>query len=58
MGTTASRKNEATYTFGLPIMSFSGRRAIDEPIIISAAGTVILPTIVTGRGNQVLLSHF
>ena len=49
MGTTASRKNEATYTFGLPIMSFSGRRAIDEPIIISAAGTVMLPTIVTGR---------
>lgn len=31
------------------MISRRGRRAIELPIIISAAGTVMLPTIVTGR---------
>ncbi|CUQ64692.1 Uncharacterised protein [Segatella copri] len=48
-GTTTRRKNEERYTLGLPIISFTGNLAIEEPIIIRAAGTVMLPTIVTGR---------
>ena len=50
-GTTTRRKNEERYTLGLPIISFTGNLAIEEPIIIRAAGTVILPTIVTGRND-------
>lgn len=42
-------QNEERYTLGLPIISFTGNLAIEEPIIIRAAGTVMLPTIVTGR---------
>lgn len=48
-GTTQRRRKEETYTFGLPIISFTGNLAIEEPIIIRAAGTVTFPTIVTGR---------
>ena len=33
------------------MMSRKGRRAIEEPMTIRATGTVMLPTMVTGREN-------
>lgn len=51
-GTTASRRNDVMYTLRLPIISFRGNRAIDEPIIISAIGTVMFPTMVIGWASR------
>ena len=48
MGSTANRKSAVTYTVPLPSSERRGRFDIDEPMMSKAAGTVMLPIIVSG----------
>lgn len=48
IGSIASLKSVVIYTVLLPSSDLSDKFDIDEPIIISAAGTVMLPIMVSG----------